>query len=140
MGTWFPAKRDGKCTHCGTPFAAGTEIYAKSAGVYLGRDCGCGHLAESEPVIAGARETAVLNELAKLPDEAQTGMIAQNMLGMARQLDEGDVGPREVTNYTKELRINLLTLQDMFPPSDAEDETEEARRKRERRARESDGF
>jgi hypothetical protein len=140
MGTWFSAKRDGKCSHCKQPFKSGDEIYAKSAGVYLGSGCGCGHVAESEPVIAGPRETAVMHELAKLPEEAQTGLIAMNTLGLARDLDEGDVAPRERPNFTKEMRINLLTLQDMFPPSEAEDETEEARRKRERRARESDGF
>lgn len=140
MGTWFEARRDGRCSHCGSAFVKGTEVFAKSAGVYLGRDCGCGHLAENEPVVAGPRETAVMRELAKLPEEAQTGMLAQNMLGMARDLDEGDVAPRERPNFTKELRINLLTLQDMFPAAEADDETEEARRRRERRAREADGF
>lgn len=140
MGHWFSANRDGKCAHCGRAYKSGEDVYAKSSGVYLGQNCGCGQVAENEPVIAGPRVTAVLRELTKLPEEAQTGLIAMNMLGMARDLDEGDVAPRERPNFTKELRINLLTLQDMYPPSEAEDETEEARRKRDRRARESDGF
>lgn len=137
--SWFTAKRDGRCSHCKTPFQAGDEIYAKGAGVYLGSGCGCGHLAEDGPLAAGPRESAVLRDLSKLPPEAMDGLIAQNMIGMARQLDEGDVAPREVTNYTKELRLNLLTLQDMFPPAEQDDETEEKRQRRQHR-REAGGF
>lgn len=140
MGHRFQASRDGKCAHCKKPFSAGDEIYAKTAGVYLGLDCGCGLLAENEPVIAGPRETALLEDLAKLPPEAANTLIAQNMLGMARQLDEGDVSPREVTNYSKELRLNGMALQDMYPAVDTDDETEDARKKRERRAREAGGY
>lgn len=140
MGSWFTAKRDGRCAHCKAEFHAGDDVFAKGSGVYLGGDCGCGHVAESEPVIAGPRETAVLRDLGKLPAEAAETMIAANMLGMARQLDDGDVAPREIPNYTKELRINLLTLKDDYPASEEDDETEEARRKRERRAREAGGF
>ena len=140
MGHKFEARRDGKCTHCGMPFKAGDEVYAKSAGVYLGYHCGCGHLAENEPVIAGPRETALMEDLARLPPEAVNTLIAQNMIGMARQLDDGDVSPREVTNYTKELRLNWLTLADMYPVAEQDDETETARQKRERRARESGGY
>lgn len=140
MGWRFVAKRDGKCGHCHQPYAAGEEIYAKTAGVYLGMTCGCGMLAENETPVAGPRETAVLNDLARLPGDAQQSMIAQNMLGMARQLDEGDVAPRDVPNYTKELRLNQMQLADMFPAIEDEDETETVRRKRERRAREGGGI
>jgi len=140
MGHWFQAGRDGKCAHCKKPFKAGDDVYAKNAGVYLGQDCGCGHVAENEPVIAGPRETALMEDLSRLPAEAVNTLIVQNMIGMARQLDEGDVAPREVTNYTKELRLNWLTLQDAYPPADEDDETGEARKKRERRAREAGGY
>jgi hypothetical protein len=140
MGSWFTAKRDGKCKHCGAPFSAGDDVYAKGAGVYLGGDCGCGHVAESEPVIAGPRETAVMRDLAKLPEEAAQTMIAANMIGMAKQLDDGDVAPREIPNFTKELRLNLMSLLDAYPAGEDDDETEEARRKRERRAREAGGY
>lgn len=140
MSYRFQASRDGKCTHCGKPFKAGDEVFAKSQGVYLGYGCGCGQIAENEPVIAGPRETALLNDLAKFPVEALGTMIAQCMLGMARQLDEGDVSPREVTQYTKELRLGMLTLHDMYPPVEEGDETEAARQRRERRAREAGGY
>jgi hypothetical protein len=81
-----------------------------------------------------------MKELALLPMEAGDGTLAQSMLYLARQLDDGDVPPRERPQYTKELRISLLSLQDAYPASEDEDETEEARRKRERRAREAGGY
>ncbi len=56
-----------------------------------------------------------MQELAKLPLEAGEGLLAQSMLALARDLDAGDVPPRERPNFTKELRIGLLTLQDAFP-------------------------
>lgn len=138
MGNWFEAKRPGKCAHCGTPFEAGTEVYAKSAGVYYCQ--ACGNLAEATAPAAGQLETAVMQELARLPMEAGTGLLAQTMLSLARDLDAGDVPPRERPQYTKELRIGLLTLQDAFPAQEEDDETAEAQRKRERRAREAGGF
>lgn len=135
-GRWFTAKRDGKCSHCKQPFTAGEDVYAKAAGVYLGGLCGCGHVAENEPAETGEIETSVVKELSRLPAEAGEGSLAQAMLMLARQLDAGDVPPREVTQYTKEIRINLLSLRDEYPPDEQDDETEAARRKRERRARE----
>lgn len=137
---WDEARRDGRCSHCKAPFTAGDEIYIKAAGVYLGRDCGCGTLAENMTEDVGRMEASILKELASLPLEAAEGVIAQSMLNLARDLDAGDVPPRERPQYTKELRISLLTLKDAYPASEDEDETEEARRKRERRARESGGF
>lgn len=78
-----------------------------------------------------------MKDLAKLPLEAGDTILAQNMLGLAADLDAGDVPPRERPQYTKEIRINLLSLQDAYPATEDEDETELARQKRERRARES---
>jgi hypothetical protein len=138
MGTWFPAKRDSKCSHCPNRIAKGDDIYAKSTGIYLCQ--GCGLLAENAPQVTGDVETSVLTELGKLPPEAGEGALAQSMLYLARQLDQGDVGPREVPNYTKEIRIGLMSLHDMFPASDDDDETDAARSKRERRAREAGGY
>lgn len=134
QGRWIEARRDGRCQHCKRPFLAGEEIYAKAAGVYLCHACGL--LAENLPREAGEIETSVMKELARLPFEACEGTLAQQMLLLARQLDAGDVPPREVTQYTKEIRINLLSLQDAYPAQEEDDETEAARRKRERRARE----
>jgi hypothetical protein len=138
MGRWVEAKRDGKCGHCPRPIAVGDEIWVKSAGVAYCQDCGL--LAENVPHEVGEIEGAVMKELAKLPLEAGEGIFAQNMLYAARQLDAGDIPPREVSNYQKEMRLNLASLQDAYPGTDDEDETEEARRKRERRAREAGGF
>lgn len=138
MGHWIEAKRDGRCAHCPKPFEAGEEIWVKSAGVYYCQ--GCGLLDENAPQTYGAWQGSVMKDLAKLPLEATETILAQNMLGLAKDLDDGDVPPRERPNYTKEIRINLLSLQDAYPASDDDDETEEARKKRERRAREAGGF
>ncbi|HEY1700902.1 MAG TPA: hypothetical protein VGG75_14420 [Trebonia sp.] len=135
MGRWVEAKRDGKCGHCPRAITAGDEIWVKSAGVSYCQDCGL--LAENVPHECGELETSIMKELAKLPMEAGEGVLAQSMIMLARQLDDGDVPPRERPQYTKELRISLLTLQDAYPATDDEDETETARQKRERRARES---
>jgi hypothetical protein len=137
-GRWTEARRDGKCQHCRKPFAAGEEIWVRSAGVYYCN--GCGLLDENTGASAGEIETSVMKELAKLPLEAGEGPLAQSMLMLARQLDAGDVPPREVTQYTKEIRISMLTLKDEYPATEEDDETEAARRKRERRAREGGGF
>lgn len=137
-GRWFEAKRDGRCQHCKRPFVTGDEVFAPNAGVYLCN--GCGILAENSPRTYGEIETAVMKELARLPLEAGEGALAQSMLYLARQLDLGDVSPRDTTNYTKEIRIGLLSLQDAYPPAGDEDETDIARQKRERRAREAGGY
>jgi hypothetical protein len=132
-GRWTEARRDGRCAHCKTPFLAGAEIYGKSAGVWLCYDCGT--LAENVPGDVGTIEASVMKELSKLPLEAGEGMIAQAMLSLARDLDDGDVPPRERTQYTKELRLNLVMLQDAYPAGEEDDDTDDARRRRERRAR-----
>lgn len=137
-GRWFEAKRDGRCQHCKKPFVVGDEVFMPTAGVYLCN--GCGLLAENAPRTYGEIETSVMKELAKLPLEATEGALAQSMMYLARQLDLGDVGPRDVTNYTKEIRIGLLSLRDMYPAESDEDDTDIARQKRERRARENGGF
>lgn len=138
MGRWIEAKRDGRCAHCKKPFLTGEEIWARAAGIYYCN--GCGVLDENAPTVVGELEASVMKELARLPLEAGEGTLAQSMLYLARQLDAGDIPPREVSQYTKELRISLLSLQDAYPASEEEDETEDARRKRERRAREAGGY
>ena len=137
-GRWRDASRDGRCSHCGSPFVAGDRIWVKAAGtVYCD---GCGLLDENVPHAIGPIEAAVMKDLAKLPLEAGDGVLAQSMLSLARDLDAGDVPPRERPQYTKELRIGLLSLNDAYPSAEEDDETEVARRKRERRAREGGGF
>jgi hypothetical protein len=137
-GRWIEAKRKGRCVLCKNEIAVGAEIWLKSAGVAYCHDCGI--LAENMPHEYGPLESSVMKELAKLPMEAGEGTLAQSMLFLAAQLDEGDVPPRERPQYTKELRISLLSLQDAYPATDTDDETETARQKRERRAREAGGY
>lgn len=137
-GRWIEARRDGRCSHCKKSLLAGEEIWAKSAGVYYCH--GCGLLDENVPGDVGPLEAAVMKDLAKLPMEASEGLLAQSLLMLARDLDSGDVPPRERPQYTKDMRIGLMSLQDAYPATDDEDETEEARRKRERRAREAGGY
>ena len=139
MGRWVESNRDRRCSHCSRPIAAGEETWLKSAGVYY---CQADGLLDENTTDAGfgPLEASVMKELAKLPMEAGEGLLAQSMLQLARDLDAGDVPPRERPVYTKELRIGLLTLQDAYPAAEDDDETEEARRKRERRAREAGGF
>jgi hypothetical protein len=50
------------------------------------------------------------------------------------------VGPRDVSNYTKEIRVNMLTLRDLYPPDEDDDATDLARKQRERRNREQNGY
>ncbi len=138
MGRWIEARRDGKCAHCGKLTAVGEEIWYKSAGVAYCQ--GCGLLDEAAPPVVGPMEQSVLVDLARLPLEAAEGLLAQSMLSLARDLDNGDVPPRERPQYTKELRIGLFSLKEEYPASEEDDETEEARRKRERRAREAGGY
>jgi hypothetical protein len=45
-----------------------------------------------------------------------------------------------VSQYTKELRINMLTLRDMYPPEEEDDATDFATKQRMRRNREQNGF
>lgn len=138
MGRWIEARRDGRCSHCSKPFVAGEEIWVRSAGVYY---CGvCGLLDENTVRTMGDLETSVMKDLAKLPLEASDGLLAQSMLMLARDLDSGDVPPRERPQYTKDLRIAWMALQDAYPATEDDDETEEARKKRERRAREAGGY
>lgn len=138
MGTWFDAERKGKCSNCRKAVAVGDEMYAKSKGVYLCSDCGT--LAEATAPETGAQEKSCLYFLEKLPEEAVNGPLAQGMLYLARQLDQNDVSPREVTNYTKEIRLNMMQLRDLFPPDEGDDDTDIVRQRRERRMREMGGM
>lgn len=139
MGHWSEARRDGRCQHCKKPYLAGEQIWVKAAGVYYGQECGCGLLDENSAPAVGEIEASVLKDLAKLPSEAAETVLAQSMIYLARQLDARDVMPREVTNYTKEIRLSSLSLKEQFPEGDQDDETDEARQRRVRR-REAGGF
>lgn len=138
---WEPSTGPVKCRDCKAPIAPGTDIYIKSKGVYY---CtGCGLLQENAPsaVIEGGIEEGFIKDLAAYPEEALETALARAACMLARQLDNGEVSPREVTLYTKEIRLNLLQIRDMFPDVDDEDDTETRREKlNERRRREQGGM
>jgi hypothetical protein len=139
MSGWGEARKVGKCPNCRSPWAPGEPIFNRG-GVWLCAGCGTIAEADGEQVKVGGIEESAIKDLGKLPDEARDGAFASAILFMARQLDNGDVSPREVTMYTKEIRLNFMQLRDMFPPEGEGDETDKARDRRERRAREQGGY
>lgn len=135
-GKWVEARRAGKCANCKTAISEGDQIF-NARGSWLCEACGL--VAENTPdsTVQGGIEEAAVKDLAAFPEEAQDCTIARQILFMAHQLDMGYiVGPRDVSQYTKEIRINLLTLRDLYPPDEDDDVTDQARKQRERRARE----
>lgn len=139
-GKWVEAKRKGKCANCKGEIQEGQQIF-NARGAWLCEACGL--VAENTPddTVSNGIEEAVLKDLANFPEEAQDCAIARSILLMAHQLDMGYVvGPREVSQYTKEIRINMLTLRDLYPPDEDDDATDTARKQRERRSREQDGW
>lgn len=139
-GKWITATKDGKCKHCTQPVMTGESLYAKSRGVYLCTACGTTAELTEGMVTAGGIEEAALKDLQTFPEEARETAMAVSMLYLARQLDQGDVSPREVTLYTKEMRLLLMQLRDLFPVEGEEDVTDKAQQNRERRMREGGGF
>jgi hypothetical protein len=123
------------------PILPGTEIYIKAKGVYYCNTCGIEAENGLGTVKAGGLEEAFLRDMGMLPDAAADTVLAKSALYMARQLDAGDVAPREVTQYTKEIRLSLLQLHELYPPAEDGDDTEERRAKlQERRRREQGGI
>ena len=138
---WESSSGPVKCRSCKAPVPPGSDIYIKSKGVYY--CAGCGLLAENAPseVKQGGIEEAFIKDLAQFPPEALDTALARQACYMARQLDCGEVGPREVTQYTKEIRLNLLQIRDLYPEEDGDDDTETRREKlNERRRREQGGM
>lgn len=130
-----------KCRTCRTPILPGTEIWIKAKGVYYCNACGIEAENGLGTVKAGGLEEAFIKDMGMLPDQAADTSLAVAALYMARQLDAGDVAPREVTQYTKEIRLNLLQLHELYPPAEDGDDTEERRAKlQERRRREQGGI
>ncbi len=137
---WDQATGPVKCRTCKVPIMPGTEIFIKSKGVYYCPACGVGAEENIGQVRPGGIEEAFLRDLDMLPDAAADTCLAISARYMASQLDSGEVAPREVTLYTKELRLNLLQLHELFPPSEEGDDTEDRRaRLQERRRREQSG-
>lgn len=91
----------------------------------------------SDPFVFGqprhSMETAVLADLAQLPEDLRRGGVAQVALFGARQLDEGPLPPRDAATFMREVRLALAQLRDMAPGEVKGDITDEVRARRERR-------
>jgi hypothetical protein len=138
---WDSATGPVKCRGCKEPIPPGADLWIKACGVYYCN--GCGLIAEStaSDVLAGGIEESILSRLEKMEDGAADDPIARTSLYMARQLDAGEVSPREITQYTKEIRVNLLSLADVYSPDDESDDTASRQAKlAERRRREQQGM
>lgn len=83
----------------------------------------------------GPAETAVLRDLAALPDDLRKGGIAAVALGLAQDIDSGAGGmsPRDKTGMYAQLRMAMVTLREIAPGEARGDHTDEVRERRERR-------
>jgi hypothetical protein len=130
-----------KCVSCKLPISPGADLFIKSKGVYYCADCGLVAEQGVNQVQPGGIEESFLKDLDEFPDDAAATTLAVATRYMARQLDNGEVAPREVTAYIKEVRLNLMQLRELFPPDEDSDDTEERRtRLQERRRREQGGM
>jgi len=135
---WAIATRQSRCPQCHKQIEPGEDIWRKSAGITYCQLCGSA--AEHEPRVTGPQEDSVEDFLSALPPEAKKHPLAAAMVKLAQQIDDGDVPPREMTLYTKEIRLNLMQMRELFPEHEEDDPTETARLSRERRMRESSGI
>lgn len=132
MSKWIEeAERKTSCARCQARIEVGQRFYWLRRGTNL---CElCGSIAEHEEPEVGEIESGVLEDLKQLPPEASDRTIAKLMLSTAKKIDNGDVADRDVAPLIKELRTLLVQLKDQFPPEPEDDETERARKRRERR-------
>lgn len=138
---WDQATGPVRCVGCKQPIGPGQDIWLKSKGIYYCNLCGVVAEGAGDEVKAGGIEEALLRDLEDFPGEAADTTLAKQSLYMTRQLDAGEVGPREVTQYTKEIRLNLLQIRDLYPPAEDGDDTEDrSARLQERRRREQGGI
>jgi hypothetical protein len=138
---WATASGPVRCCGCKIPIAPGDDVFIKSKGVYYCAVCGPVAEATMGDVKDGGIEESFIKDLGKFPDEAADTALARQSCMMARQLDCGEVSPREITQYTKEIRLNFLQLIELYPPEGEPDDTEDKRaRMQERRRREQGGI
>lgn len=138
---WDQATGPVKCCHCKKPIAPGEDIWIKSKGIYYCAGDGLLKEASSDEIKPDGLEEAVIRDLDKLGDRAAETSMAKSALYLAKQLDDGEVAPREVTQYSKEIRLMIMQLYDLYPPADDQDDTETRRdRFQERRRREQGGI
>lgn len=138
---WENSSGPVRCRGCKQPCPPGADIWIKSKGVYYCNTCGLVAEAAGDSIKSGGIEEALLRDLEEFPGEAADTTLAKQSLYMAKQLDDGEVAPREVTQYTKEIRLNLLQIRDLYPPDEDGDDTQARQEKlQERRRREQGGI
>ena len=81
----------------------------------------------------GDNEKAVLRDLQALPDDLRKGAIAAVALGLARDLDQGDMTARDKAGMYAQLRMAMVTLREIAPGEARGDHTDEVRERREKR-------
>ena len=138
---WDQASGPVICCFCRSVVVPGDTLYIRSKGVYYCEEHG--HIREEagETPVENGIEEALIRDLSVFPGEAADTTLAKQSLYMARQLDHGEVAPREITQYTKEIRLNLLQIRDLYPPAEDQDDTEDRQaRLQERRRREQGGI
>lgn len=138
---WANSNGPVRCVACGQPILPGSDVWIKSKGVYYCASDGALKEAAGDEIKAGGIQEALIRDLEHFPGEAADTTLAKAALYMAAQLDDGEVAPREITQYTKEIRLNLLQIRDLYPPAEDGDDTEDrAARLLERRRREQGGI
>lgn len=87
----------------------------------------------------GVMESAVISDLAQLPEQMRRGGVAAVALSCARTLDEGGLPPRDAAGFAREIRLSLAQLREMAPGDVKGDVTDEVSQRRERRLAEGVG-
>lgn len=81
----------------------------------------------------GRVERGVRKDLKALPDNLKDGAVAQAALLLARDLDSGNLLPRDAAAYLAQLRHCMAQLREWAPGEAKGDTTDAARTAREKR-------
>ena len=81
----------------------------------------------------GWDEQGVLNDLARVPADLATGALAAIAIGMARDVDSGELPPREKIQARAQIRQCMVQLREWAPGTDTGDSTDVKRERREQR-------
>ena len=73
------------------------------------------------------------HDLAPLPEYLRKGGVAAAALRLAMELDTGIVAGRDAAGHAREIRQCITALREWAPGAAADDKTDEARGRRERR-------
>lgn len=82
---------------------------------------------------AGPQEQGVLKDLARMPPDLAEGALAASALGMAREVDAGELPPREAIQARAQIRQCMVQLREWAPGTDTGDSTDAKRERREQR-------